>query len=279
MIMKLIVVIHIFYIEQWNELKDYLKFISFDYDLYITLVEKSSLLRSDILSFKKNAKIFLVDNKGFDIWPFFYILNKININDYDYILKIHTKTSRRKYCIVFGENLSSDLWKKELLSFVKKIDKAISILSKDKSIGCISGLKVITTKKEDTDFYIKHLAEKESIEIGLNETNDYCFVAGTMFLVRANIFRKLQYRYNADNFEESKIGTGITFAHVLERILGKIVYAEGYTISDVDLLYPYYKKWRYIKRIFRLFYHKRVLKERILKVKLLGFTIYKRSIE
>ena len=73
-----------------------------------------------------NAKIITVPNKGYDIYPFLIVLSKVKLDEYDYILKIHTKNSR-KDCLFPGNNF---------IPFErKKAPKTIIIIT---SIECVT---------------------------------------------------------------------------------------------------------------------------------------------
>ena len=74
--MKLAVHVHVFYKNLWPELKGYLGNVTVPYDLYVTLVEDDKNLISDIKNFNKKTKVWVVENRGYDIGPFVDFLNK-----------------------------------------------------------------------------------------------------------------------------------------------------------------------------------------------------------
>lgn len=89
------------------------------------------------------------------------------------------------------------------------------------------------------------------------------FVAGTMFIARAQIFKQIQdLHLSYDDFSSvCTSGSGGTFAHMLERFIGYIVYAEGLRVTDglkpeVDICHywfdidVYEEKRKKIKRFF-----------------------------
>ena len=177
--------IHIFYPELWNELKVCINNIyPYKFDLFITLVEHHKDIINDIKENFPFANIEIVENKGYDIGPFIYILNKINLDNYSYIVKLHTKHN-----IPYNTNIGNgyifknDQWRKALLSFLKDkktFNNCIKSFDKDKKLGMIANYKTIL-KKEKRDKKAEKEAYKLLQQINLR-TNKYQFVAGTMFI-------------------------------------------------------------------------------------------------
>ena len=64
---------------------------TYPYDLYITLVKENAALVKEIQAFHPATTVWQVENRGFDVGPFIYFLQHINLSDYDLVLKIHTK--------------------------------------------------------------------------------------------------------------------------------------------------------------------------------------------
>ena len=90
----MLVHLHLYYTDMWPEFAEYLSNLSdYNYDLYVTGVEISPEIRNNILSFKKDTKILITENRGHDIWPFLSVLNQVDLDKYSYIIKIHTKNT------------------------------------------------------------------------------------------------------------------------------------------------------------------------------------------
>ena len=84
--------LHLYYTEQLPNIIKYLKSLEdVDYDLFVTMVEIDKGIEEQIKAFNKKANIRVVENRGYDIGPFVDFLHKINLDDYKYILKLHTK--------------------------------------------------------------------------------------------------------------------------------------------------------------------------------------------
>ena len=93
----LLVHLHLFYKEQLDFMINKLKNISnCKWDLYVTMPVENNEIEEKLKKFKPNTKIIIVDNIGYDIWPFIQVVQSINLDNYDYILKIHTKNYQQQ---------------------------------------------------------------------------------------------------------------------------------------------------------------------------------------
>ena len=94
---KILVHLHLYYHNQIDYFIGKLKNIcNCDWDLYVTICEENEESKNKILQLKPDAKIIKVENIGYDIWPFIQVCRMVNLDDYDYVLKIHTKNYRAK---------------------------------------------------------------------------------------------------------------------------------------------------------------------------------------
>ena len=92
---KVLVHLHLFYHEQLPYFLDKLKNINnCDWDLIVTVCEHIDESEKMILNFKSDAEIRLVENNGYDILPFLNVIKSVNLDDYDFVLKLHTKRGR-----------------------------------------------------------------------------------------------------------------------------------------------------------------------------------------
>lgn len=222
---------HVYYVWMWDELKDCIKNISLPYDLFVTLIAEDENLRQKILDFNPQAQIRVVENRGYDVWPFIDTLNRVNLDDYAYVIKIHTKRDTDTYHVGNGYSFENDGWRRALLNFISsphKFKKCCSAFQKNPRIGMVSSFDCIHPAKMYPDLYArKHYPD---YRFGLP---DYSFVAGTMFMARAEIFKPIQQmKIKAGQFAEPDKKHSIQFAHVMERTLGEAVYFAGYKIVD-----------------------------------------------
>lgn len=118
---------HIYYPKLWKEFKECILNISalYRYKLFVTMVEKNSDIEDDIMKNFPNNKIEIVDNRGYDIGPFIHVLNQVNLDEYSYIIKLHTKRNveSKKEAI---RQMYGSIWRENLLipfknKYIKKI--------------------------------------------------------------------------------------------------------------------------------------------------------------
>lgn len=237
---KKLVHAHIFYPELWEELKErILNISSHQYDLYVTLVENNNALIQDILLFKPTATILIIKNLGFDVGAFLHVLGLVDLQDYSYVIKLHSKRDMLEGARLFNRyNVSGKLWRNYLLSFLdtpQNYNKCIEAFETDNHLGMCGHYCLITrpkiTSKDDQFAFQKALPWLEKMGLPVDAKKTY--VHGTMFIARANIFVPLQkLNLTLDTFDKPNRQNVRSLAHVFERVLGCIVTAQGYQIKD-----------------------------------------------
>lgn len=238
----ILVHVHIYYVDQIDFILKHLKNITVPYDLYITMISENPDVVNKIMQFNPNAHIKIVENRGYDVWPFIDVINHLNLDDYSYIIKLHTKQklnnsvrlvvrNNNKEMVVYG-----DKWRKilySILSSSKMFNYILKYFDQNPNVGMIAS-KYITHNKPYEFNVVKKLAT-EKYKNYVFEPTDYYFVAGTMFICRANIFQHIQkMNIGIDLFDKPTKSHTAQFAHVMERVFGQVVYHAGYVISDTS---------------------------------------------
>lgn len=258
--MRILVHVHIYYPELWPELKCCVKNImqTAYTDVFVTSSQVDAGLLADIQELGENVKFLQVPNKGFDVGPFFYVLNRINLEDYDYVVKLHTKRNITANPWLLNDiNVGSAKWRHYLINFCITPDKWRKTLKalENPHVGMISDKHVIMKKdvldQDDVNKVLKVLSQ-----LGFNTQQKKEYVAGTMFVVKAFLLNSLQHRYDLDDFEESSRQKELYLAHIMERIFGYLVCAQGYSLESFDG--KKISKWRKVWNPIRKFlcYHK-----------------------
>lgn len=231
---KILVHVHIFYENLYPELKAcLLNLKSYNCDYIFTFVKENKTLESDIKSTFSNAKVEIIKNLGFDLGPFVHVLNEVNLSDYSYVIKLHTKRDiplNGKIDWYTGSG-----WRDALLKFIKKkdvFDNVISRLENNPKVG-MHGPNICTFNKKTDDHDSCKIVLKYFRENNL-KVSKYKFVAGTMFMVRAELLELIKkLNITQDNFESPDIThNGCQMAHIFERLCGYTVTSQGYKIVD-----------------------------------------------
>ena len=240
----ILVHVHIFYAELWPELKLCLSNISeYPYELYVTMVQENETLVNEIQATKPNAHILIVKNKGYDVGPFIHVLQQINLQDYSYIIKLHTKRniehiSEPGWTYYSPYYLKGALWREYLLSFLQNgnLEKCLKAFDETPSLGMVNNYRLIVPefhRKEKTLCTLQERAFKLLNQVGLYPRNS-TYVKGTMFIVRAHLMQKIKnLGLSIDSFPAPDASHAENLAHELEIALGTSVAAQNYDIRDV----------------------------------------------
>ena len=276
---KIAVHLHLYYQDQLEDLLSRLSNLAaIPYDFYVTMVEDNAEAKKKILAFKADAKIWIVPNLGYDIGPFIDFLHHVDLNDYDYVLKLHTKrTQSDKSCFFKGHRFDMHVWREMLLDAIiskPAIENALALFNSNDNVGMI-GNKYILTDEIWSYNIVEAKIKTEMAKIGLNMPQDKHFVAGTMFWVRAKLLKPFLV-YKIEDFTTSnKQIHDETLAHVLERMFGFAVIAQGGQIKGV-----HYKSFylAFIKAAFQRFlFQKKVTRKGYLIVKICKIPVYYRK--
>lgn len=284
-LMKICVFMHLFYTDMLDELLDYVANLSslpdVEYDLVVTLCAQQNNIEQKIYAFKDNAQIIIVPNRGYDIAPFLQAVKSVHLHEYDYIIKLHSKRNLTSPAYLPTCCFRGDQWRKKLLEFMatpQNLASTFKQFKKNPKIGMITSPELITSSvKQDVVAY--HKSKKIILGMGLSLKEKY-FVAGTMFIAKASLFRLWKHLpYDAFDFEEfDPTHKGGSLAHALERVLGFMIYAQGYRIA------PYYKvglgyKLKTLGYRFKNFlFYKRVNSKGKLHIKICKIPVYSKQL-
>lgn len=232
---KLLVHLHIYYIEQIPELLQYMQNLQhIEHDLYITTPHDTKDIENKIKPTLPHAIIKQVENRGYDIGPFIDTLNNINLDNYKYVLKLHTKgKTSNNYTWLNNKRLDNALWGKilwdSMLLTEQRIDDNLAILDNNPNIGMLGSSYCYTNNPKDYNHLLPQI-NNELTKAQLSAAEKLSFIAGSMFLAKAKLFKLLQ-TYNITDFAptDGKIKEG-TFAHVVERLFGALITIQNHTI-------------------------------------------------
>lgn len=214
---KILVVVHMFYMRSVDEVIEYLKNLEcYNYDLVITYIDKNYTQESldKIAFFKPDTKLFKYKNKGYDIGPFIDVINKVNLDLYDVVIKMQTK-STGKNMYIYGQFFRNRDWFRNLWDGVLgafSVHNTIDRLCEGKKYGLVAAKNLIVKDPAHKQQLTKALLSKKGVEC----VDDYYFVAGSCFAIRSVCLKKVKKcRIRFKDFED--VSYGFSFAHAVER--------------------------------------------------------------
>ncbi len=227
---KLAVVIHVFYLDVFFEILTMLSSTSHPkLKLYITCPEcLNTEIKETLEKMAFSFKIKTVKNHGRDILPFLKILPIVFKENYELVLKIHTKRSNHLN--------KKELWQTDLFSKLlvhENIINIVNVFEKYPQIGMLGPSGNILPMS----LYYggnAHTVEKLCLNMGLehHQLHNLNFVAGSMFYARKEaLLPVLNLGLNDENFEKEDKQLDNTMAHAVER-----AFAGGLIVTGLKLV-------------------------------------------
>ncbi len=231
---------HVFYPELWPELRGSIQnFIdvcgSSAVGVYVTYPESKPdvelMLKSDIAI----TKIVKVGNYGYDIAPFFKVIDGLNLDDFDYLVKLHTKRDTPK-CWVNFRSWRGGEWRRCLLSFCSTslaVEKSLRALEHIPRLGMVAARPFVDPSGYGAGRHPEQAAELVT-SLGI-PIKGRTIVYGTMFMVRAKLLKPAWKKVCQADFggivpghEHDEFG----LAGKWEGAFGMLVESQGYYVSD-----------------------------------------------
>jgi len=241
---RILICFHLFYPQSWKEIKYYFRNLSiYNCHLVVSYPEDMDDLEvlEEIRSEYPDAEFFPCENRGFDIGPFFEMLNKVNVLDYDIVIKLHSKGIKRPQLYMYGQYLVFKEWFWKLFRGTIGIINAhrtIKKLALDEKIGMVATEDLIV---EDPKHKV-NLVNMWCEQLGIPKCENYKFVAGTCFAVRSQLLQPMiDLKLTLQDFEVTTRGE-FSLAHGLERIICASVMQAGFLIDGNHVIMKKHKK-------------------------------------
>ena len=122
--MKVLVHLHIYYYDQMIYFLYKLSNISgCDWELFITEARHDPEIEKVFCRLGTRVHYIETGNRGYDIWPFIKVMKSVDLDEYDLVMKLHTKNRRNGYEKINGVKLSGYQWRNELVDSLLKNKK------------------------------------------------------------------------------------------------------------------------------------------------------------
>ena len=231
---RCLVILHLYYDSSWKEINEYIKSLSpYRFDLIITttieLIPQETI--DQIKAEYPKAQVIPTENKGYDLQPFFMVLKTIDLEQYDIVFKLHSKSTKRPFVYIYRQFFLRRDWFLNLYEGIlsgRNVHKTIETLFNRKGVGIIAAKNLIVKDPKHKVNLINKIAAKT----GRKMIEDYSFVAGTCFAIKAECLKPLQEMHlENEEYPPLVASRGMSFAHFVERYICSVVVANGYTIE------------------------------------------------
>jgi lipopolysaccharide biosynthesis protein len=231
------VLLHVYFVDLLPEILEYLNKLKMPFDVIITNSSGEDLQQICQSMLQTNFLILDSENKGRDILPMVHVINSGLLDDYVYVLKIHTKKSvwRTPDHPLGG---TAESWRqnfyKDLIGQAGEMgENSLEVLESHKDIGIISSPGSILNwwYWGENELNVNQLLKR--FEFKLENSQDLLFPAGSMYWCRAFILNNLKgLHLTAEEFEPECGQVDGTTAHAIERIVGVFASLAGYRQID-----------------------------------------------
>jgi lipopolysaccharide biosynthesis protein len=224
------VVLHLYYPEFWEEMRQAIERIPYPFDLFVSLVKGASAqIRPAIMQAFPNAYVFDVENRGRDVGPFLILLNTGVLFRYELVCKLHAKRSMHRQ--------DGDAWRRALtdgiLGSSRLIDRIICHFRSDSDLGIVVADGNIGHKDEywaANDKLLTELLPRAGIS---PEVSSACFPAGSIFWIRPSLLTGLvRVGFDLNDFEPEPLPLNGALGHAVERMFGLICEDAGLRIIE-----------------------------------------------
>jgi lipopolysaccharide biosynthesis protein len=226
---RVLVVAHVYYPEVWFDIENRLVRIPEPYDLVVSLVDgRADLLEPEIRERLPRAMIHRVENSGRDLGSLVELAVVGAFDDYDAILKVHTKRSPHRQ--------DGDAWRVALLDGLmpspEGIRRIVELLRRDRSVGLV----VPTGHAGGPETWGSNQALVEALAARIPFAFDpgmLRYPTGSMFWARPWVLRRLaDLRLGPEHFEPEAGHVDGSTAHALERYVGVATAASGLDVVE-----------------------------------------------
>jgi len=231
--------VHLFYEELWDEIltcvRNYIDLYGeTNIRVFVTYPEDKPSLGKLIGHDAPYAIRIPVENRGYDIGPFIEVLHRMNLDDLDFVVKLHTKRDVKDGWVNFRHYTGGE-WRKRLLSFCETkdaVEKTVSAFLKQPDLGMIADKKMIDPSGMASCHHAA-FSDGAVVELGL-KPKGRTIVWGTMFIARARLLKPFLKWHLEDFPPPSSLDPHRIegLASRAEGAFGMVINAHGYRVSD-----------------------------------------------
>lgn len=240
---------HIFYSDLASEFAEYFSHMPYCYDLYVSVPDEAARIHcSEVFSrlpLLEHLYCTIVPNQGRDIAPMLCTFGEY-LREYDFFAHAHGKKS------LYNQGRTSG-WREYLLDGLfgnrEQISRIFSLLTGADNIGIVYPQTFVAVPYQaHTWLANRAMGAAWCDRLGINSVPSgyFDFPAGSMFWARGGALRSLfDAGIRLEDFPSESGQNDGTLAHCIERLLGLLPRARGYSSAIlVDKSAPSWSRWR-----------------------------------
>lgn len=233
---KVAIIIHSFYEDQVDLLRNYVKRISEDIDVFITCSDENKILHlTNVIGNQRKIKIVKVESRGRDLSALLVGCKKI-VRDYDYICFTHDKrTSGKIGTATVGQSFMYMIME-NLIASDAYVRNVIHLFDNNKLLGLLAPPSPMhawyfsSIGNEWTMNFEMAMHLKENLHLNCHMSlEEPPFVLGSAFWFRREALAPLfEKNFTYTDFPEEPLASDGTFSHALERLFPYVVQSKGF---------------------------------------------------
>lgn len=232
---KVGIVCHVYYLDLFPNILEFISNLSISYCLYITTNKENAGAVERLVKNKvENYKINVVGNVGYDLLPFVETLPELVADGIEYVCKLHTKKGAANLEPYYDgiETVWSDLLIKPLISSNEIVNDIIFSFESDEKLGFICPASVFKSSKHlmyGNEIMVSDILS--SISARTDPAQEWGFSAGSMFWSRLDNLLPLLSVDVINDSKASKTGSVASYWHAMERVLGLLPIINQKTVA------------------------------------------------
>lgn len=218
---RILVHAHLYYMEAWCEMAEYLRNLApYRCTYIVTYTEEraDATVLAQVQRDLPNVTLIPCPNRGFDVGPFLEVLHGVNLGDYDVVYHVHSKSIGNGLRFSYGKLFENKEWFTQMyraILGVHNVHKCIDLLCKDAKAGMAAARNVFFQDIPERARMVAEFGRLYNIPVKAG----YSFIGGTCFAAPAAALRGTQAMgLTMADFQESVRGV-FSLAHAVERLI------------------------------------------------------------
>ena len=237
---RVAVVLHLHYVELWDEIEKLLRAWPFGFALFVTLTRADDDIAARVRAAFPGADVRVVDNRGRDVRPFLSLLEEGAFEGYDAVCKIHGKRSLGGGRLpIFGDMMRRVAFV-DLIANPRRVQALVRRFEENPDLGIVGSPHFHARPRAARRDIIGPVnrAAVDDLATRLGAPVDdarFDFFEGTMFWVRPAALRELAALRLSREFAEEAGRLDGALEHAVERIFNHAVKAAGYQVEATSV--------------------------------------------